>query len=293
MAIQKIFISYAWKDREQNDNESREDIVNDICKTFEQKGITIIRDRSHLTYKDSIKKFMQEIAIGNFIIIIISSKYLISEYCMFEAIETFKHGDFRNRVFPLVLNDANIFDFSEQVKLVKFWENKANEYNELANTIATPTHKIKLLERIKDCEEIARNIQDFLSIVADMNVLSPEIHIESDFEDIIRSIENKINQENKSIPQHTNSTQIVNNEFKNIFGQIEQQLIKNDSLGNVWFYGDYKKRKTILQSFYEININNEILNYRNQKVKIIYFDCSTVFNNKDLFNQYSVNNSSS
>ncbi len=197
MENNQIFISYAWKDREQTVEESREQIVNQLCSTFEKKGFKIIRDKSQLTYKDSIRNFMLQIAKGNFVIAIISYKYLTSEYCMFEAVETYKHGDFNKRVFPIVLDDAKIFDFVEQVKLVKYWEDKAKEYNELASTIRTQTSMIKILERVKDCEEIARKIDNILAAVADMNVLTSQMHIERNFADLIANIETKIDTENK------------------------------------------------------------------------------------------------
>lgn len=224
MESNQIYISYAWKDREQNIEESREQIVNEICNTFEKKGFKITRDKSHLTYKDSIKDFMQEIGKGKFVLVIVSQKYLQSEYCMYEAVEVYKHGDFKKRVFPIVLNDANIFDFVEQVKLVKYWEEKAKEYNDLAKTIETQTSKIKLLERVKDCEEIARNMENFISIVSDMNVLTPDIHIEQNFSPLINSIETKINEYSQEL-EITNSEKTENPKKQEyIIGNVRKLL---------------------------------------------------------------------
>ena len=51
---------------------------------------------------------MQQIGQGNCILVIISDKYLKSENCMFELLEIANHGDIYDRIFPIVLGDANI-----------------------------------------------------------------------------------------------------------------------------------------------------------------------------------------
>jgi hypothetical protein len=44
------------------------------------------------------------------VIVVLSDKYLKSENCMFELVEIAKHGNFVDRIFPVVLSSANIYD---------------------------------------------------------------------------------------------------------------------------------------------------------------------------------------
>lgn len=51
---------------------------------------------------------MERIGRGKGVIVVISEKYLKSENCMFELVQISKHQQFADRIFPIVLNNANI-----------------------------------------------------------------------------------------------------------------------------------------------------------------------------------------
>jgi hypothetical protein len=70
----EIFISYAWKDAHEKAEDSREKIVDEICRIFVGHGYEILRDKNHLTYRQSIRDFMQRLGKGNYIIAVISDK---------------------------------------------------------------------------------------------------------------------------------------------------------------------------------------------------------------------------
>jgi hypothetical protein len=100
---QAVFISYAWGDE-------REEIVNQLDQALAQRGLKIIRDKRDLGYKGSINAFMERIGQGNCVIVVISDKYLRSPNCMFELVEIAEGKQFHDRIFPIVLNDADIYD---------------------------------------------------------------------------------------------------------------------------------------------------------------------------------------
>ena len=100
---QEIFISYAW-------GGESEDLVNQLDEAFQAKGITIIRDKRDLGFKGRIKAFMERIGRGKAIIVVISEKYLKSQNCMFELVQIADNGQFYERIFPIVMSDANIYD---------------------------------------------------------------------------------------------------------------------------------------------------------------------------------------
>jgi anthranilate/para-aminobenzoate synthase component I len=69
---QQIYISYNWQ-------EDSNEMANQLVQAFEARGIAIIRDKTHTTYKDSIKKFMQQIGQGKCVLAVISDRYLKSD----------------------------------------------------------------------------------------------------------------------------------------------------------------------------------------------------------------------
>lgn len=187
MGNPEIFISYAWK------GES-ETLVDQLCDAFATKGYRIIRDKSTMTYKDSIKNFMDGIGRGKFIIAVVSDKYMKSEYCMYEAYRMFQSPAFGERVFPIVLPDTDIFSFRGQAAYLNHWdaEYKAleSEYKSIAD--ASPTMVAPLTERLRDIESTTRFINDFMAAVSDMNVLTSQMHAESNFSQLLQAIENRI-----------------------------------------------------------------------------------------------------
>jgi hypothetical protein len=187
MGNPEIFVSYAWK------GES-EALVDQLCTAFAAKGYQILRDKSTMTYRDSIKNFMDRIGRGKFIIAVIGDKYMKSEYCMYEAYRMFQSPAFRERVFPLVLPDADIFSFRGQISYLKYWQQEyqalESEYKEIAES--SPTMVAPLTERLRDIEATTRFINDFMAAVGDMNVLTSQFHAESNFSQLLQAIENRI-----------------------------------------------------------------------------------------------------
>ena len=183
----EIFVSYAWK------GES-EALVDKLCQAFAEKGYKIIRDKSAMTYKDSIKNFMDGIGRGKFIIVVVGDKYMKSEYCMYEAYRMFQSSAFRERVFPIVLPEIDIFSVRGQVAYLKYWQAEyaalETEYKSVASS--SPTMTAPLTERLRDIEVTTRFISDFMAQVSDMNVLTSQIHLESNFRQLISAIEEQI-----------------------------------------------------------------------------------------------------
>jgi len=187
MSNSEIFVSYAWK------GES-EALVNQLCDAFAAKGYTIRRDKSSMTYRDSIKSFMDSIGRGKFIIAVVSDKYMKSEYCMYEAYRMFQSPAFGERVFPIVLPDADVFSFRGQAAYLKYWDSEykslTEEYKNIANV--SPTMVAPLTERLRDIEATTLFINDFMAAVGDMNVLTSQIHMESNFSQLLTAIEEKM-----------------------------------------------------------------------------------------------------
>lgn len=63
-------------------------------------------------------------------IAVISDKYLESPNCMFELVEIAKNGKFYDRIFPIVLADAEIYKPIARLKYIKHWEEQIKELDE-------------------------------------------------------------------------------------------------------------------------------------------------------------------
>jgi hypothetical protein len=179
-----VFISYAW-------GGEREEIVNQMDTALQQRGITIVRDKRDLGYKGSIGEFMDRIGQGNCVIIVISDKYLRSSNCMFELVEIADGKQFRDRIFPVVLNDANIYDPVKRIEYVRHWEAKRAELAEAMKTV-DPANLQGIREDMDLYDRIRDRISGLTSTLKDMNTLTPEMHRDSNFQDLYAAIERRM-----------------------------------------------------------------------------------------------------
>ena len=181
---QSVFISYAWK------GES-EEIVNQIDRALQQRGVKIVRDKRDLGYKGSISEFMERIGRGNCVIVVISDKYLRSPNCMFELVEIARNKNFYDRVFPIVLQDADIYDPVNRVQYIKHWEDKEKALDAAMKTVSSANLQ-GMREEIDSYNEIRANIANLTFTLKDMNTLTPDMHRESDFNDMYAATEKRM-----------------------------------------------------------------------------------------------------
>lgn len=181
-----VFISYAW-------GGESEAIVNQIDEALQQRGVRIIRDKRDLGYKGSIKEFMERIGQGNCVIVVISDKYLRSQNCMFELVEIADGRQFQDRIFPVVLNDADIYDPIKRIGYVKYWETKRAELAEAIKTL-DPANLQGIREDMDLYDHIRDKISGLASNLKDMNALTPAMHQEASFSHLYDAIEKRINE---------------------------------------------------------------------------------------------------
>ncbi|MEO6039881.1 MAG: toll/interleukin-1 receptor domain-containing protein, partial [Saprospiraceae bacterium] len=173
MPPSEIYISYAWRDREQAPApDDRESIVDDLCNLLTGKNCTVRRDKTQVHYKQSIGDFMRDIGAANQVVAVVSDKYLRSKYCMYEAIEMLNHRSLEARLFPLVLDDAKIHDAKSALAYVAFWEKEVADMETALGKIKNDTAKFRYQEELRDLKEIAEKIQDLMTWLADKNTLS-------------------------------------------------------------------------------------------------------------------------
>jgi len=180
----EVFVSYGWT------NESNV-VVDRLQQALEQHGIRLLRDREEVRYRDSIREFMRRIGQGKCVVVVISDKYLKSENCMFEMVEIAKEPGLRERIFPIVLSDANIYKATGRVKYVRYWEDEIEELDEALKTVRGD-NLIKLQEDLNIYSEIRKQFDGISDTLRDMNALTPDQHEGSGFEELIRRIRSQL-----------------------------------------------------------------------------------------------------
>lgn len=180
-AVQReIYISYGWR------GES-EEMANALDIAFQERNVTIIRDKRDLGFKGRIKSFMDEIGEGKCVILIISEKYLKSPNCCYELVQIAKNEDFYDRIFPIVLDDANIYNPDDRIRYVQHWEGEKAELDALMKTVSSSNME-GFREDIDLYTEIRALLPNLMNILSNMNTLTPDMHRDSGFRELFDAV---------------------------------------------------------------------------------------------------------
>jgi internalin A len=130
----EVFISYAWGD-DSPEGKKRHQIVDGLVEALRNHSepISVRIDRDEMRPGDLISAFMDRLAAADRVIVVISAKYLRSEYCMHELFMIYqncrkKAKDFHRRIIPIILPDARqCGGLAARLKLAAEWDRKLNE----------------------------------------------------------------------------------------------------------------------------------------------------------------------
>ncbi len=158
-----IFLSYNWHDKE---------IADKIDKHLSGlTGITVKRDIRDIGPWKSIRKFMEGIRQQDYAVLIISGLYLKSKNCMFEVMEIMKEQQYRERIFPAVV-EYGIYDPLTRAEYIKYWQHECDKLEASLKGLE-PEYISGLAADLRQYKSIASSIGEFLNMVADMN--NPDI----------------------------------------------------------------------------------------------------------------------
>jgi len=94
-----------------------------------------------------------------------------------------RHPEFASRVYPVVMKDAAIFDSIGRLGYIKYWESKQAELNQAMKQVGQ-----EYLKGIRDDLElyakIRSTIAEIMAVLANMNTLIPDTHLDTDFEQL-------------------------------------------------------------------------------------------------------------
>ncbi len=183
-----IFFSYAW-------GEEREKIVDELYSSLKaDKEYILIRDKKNLGYRELISGFMKKIGQGDCIVVVISDKYLRSEYCMFELYEIFRNSKFetdelQQKIFPIYVENISLNRPKLQQEYIKFWQEQEDDWNEVKSTSRNFTEKQN--QQFLRIKRINAELGDLLMLLSDMNALTKEILSDNNFEIIKNAIKQR------------------------------------------------------------------------------------------------------
>lgn len=168
-------------------------LIAKIEQAFEAKDIKIIRDINAIGYKERFKEFMQRLSRGRCVILVISDQYFKSENCMYELVEIYKNGNLYQRIFTIILADANIFNLIERIKYIEYWQEKIKELNAALKRVDADNLQ-GFREDIDQYREIRSTIAKLTDLLRDINAQTEDIHSESEFERLVNAIAQRLDE---------------------------------------------------------------------------------------------------
>jgi internalin A len=180
----EVFVSYAWT----TDSQALVDRLED---TFRVREITLLRDKNAIRYRDSIGDFMKRMGRSQGIVVVLSKKYLESKNCMFELTEIAARGDIRDRVFPIVMEDANIYDALGRLDYIEYWEKKIQALDSRVKKVSAANLQ-GIREDLDLYTKIRNTVAGIVDILGDMNALTAEQLEGANFEQVLRALEARL-----------------------------------------------------------------------------------------------------
>ena len=182
-----VYVSYNWS------AEVDSQIVEKLKAAWQTRGIDLVKlriDQQAINYGDSVRAFMNELTQADSVIMVLSEAYFKSPNCMYELRGLSEHQDFRKRVSLIVLRGTPLYDPLAWVKYRKYWEEKVKELDEALKTIGG-TDAEDIYKRLNEYDSYRRLLAGQLAKLADMNALTQDIHVDTDFEALLNRIQPK------------------------------------------------------------------------------------------------------
>ena len=100
----------------------------------------------------------------------------------------------KKRVFPIVLDDSGIFDTEKVLDYFDYWENETKKLNERIKKYGTKAISV-IGETSTNYKRISDNFGDIINTLKNLNVLTVQEHLNSNFEKLFCSIESLLNED--------------------------------------------------------------------------------------------------
>ena len=169
----EVFISYAWGDSSPAGQE-RQRIVDRLVAALRShsEAITVRIDRDEMRPGDLISAFMDRLAGADRVIVVISAKYLQSEYCMYELFMIYQQcrrqaADFQRRIIPIILPDAGLSGKSmARLQPAIYWRQQNKDFDALVKDNLGAVGK-RMYSKYRLIKDLASNSSDMIEYLYD------------------------------------------------------------------------------------------------------------------------------
>jgi internalin A len=150
----------------------RRKLVDELCSAMKKQETDIKRDCNELEAGDRISEFMDRLVEGDFIICVISNKYLRSPYCMYELFHIYrKCGDeaeqFLKKVVPLILPDAKVNDVADRLEYAGYWKKQRLKLEKQIKKYGLEVVGKEAIRKYFNIKEFSHNVSDILELLVD------------------------------------------------------------------------------------------------------------------------------
>ena len=227
-----LYISYAWAD---NNHPNIEKDVENLCEVLEANHIYYKRDKTNLCpYRWSIQNAEEEIGAGTAIIVVISERYMKSLHCMNEWHRMRENGKIWDRVFPIVLEDANITNKKVYNKFYKFFNVRKQKLIKQQNEGIIPLVDVE--EKAVGADFFIDDLKDVYKYLAKYNYGDLSKLRENNYAIIIDQLKRFLQQQSGSIIIIQPTQIVINENTKKAFTfSIPDGLLLRDKEANNLF----------------------------------------------------------
>jgi hypothetical protein len=167
---QSVYISYAWGDSTP-EGQRRGQLVDDLCQALSASGISVLIDREQVKPGERISAFMDAISKGDMIIVVLSDRYLESEFCMYEINGIWRQSNedehlFLSRVIPLILPDAKLKTTADLLARGEYWLSIKRDLDRKVGGSLDSVGS-RLFARYKLIKQFAEHVSDLLLLLVD------------------------------------------------------------------------------------------------------------------------------
>lgn len=192
----KVYFSYAWGDDDE-EGESREEIVNQMYKALKKDGFEVGRDKMSMEYGDRISLFMKELSEGDLIIVFMSDKYLKSRFCMTELCDIYlqstqEPAKFAQKILPVRVENIKLDDPDVLLDYLDYWEAYFEKWHKAVQR--RPNLGKSNLDKFERSRRIKNDAGDVLGHFADLNASTNTLLSENDFERVKSMILKRLGQ---------------------------------------------------------------------------------------------------
>lgn len=187
-----FFLSYSWKDS---------DLADSFDKQLSALGFEVKRDIRDIGAWKSIREFMSSIREQDYVVIIISPHYLKSPNCMFEVMEVLKDSNYKDKIFSIVTDDADIYNPKSKAKYISYWEKETEELENAIKPLRIE-NTIELTKELRRYKATEITIATFLDYLSDIN--NPQIiNTIEKIKEVVFEKSNNLLLDSKDIPKES------------------------------------------------------------------------------------------